>query len=762
LEDRCVPSVTAANDTFTVAPNKMTTLNVLANDTASADETLQLDATTPVSPSNAILNQNANGTLSFYSSSAGTYSFDYTVFASSSRQQVTSPDGAFNDNFGWAVAMDGDTAVIAANNKVVSTGNSGALYVFVRSGGNWLFQQELTAAGNPSGVLLGTSVAVSGNTIVAGSPFSTVGGNSAQGAAYVFTRSGTTWTQAQVLTAGDGAQVDDFGTSVAIDGGTIVVGADQHKVGSNTRQGAAYVFTGNGSTWSQQQELTRTGGIAVDDFGYFVAVRGGTIAASSVSGTVVFANNGGGWAQQQLLAPVGPLAIDGTTLVIGASAQAATTSQDQAGAAYIYTLTGTTWTQQQELTALEDSLSESGTGGNHFGAHVALSGDHLIVGNSGEAFIFSRSGTTWTQQQVLNDDSGGVAVSGETYLMGNYLQSIGGNSLEGTAYFQDCSAATAAVSVSVVSPAQPPVVSPVASQTVADGATLSFTVNATTGDSSALKFSLGAGAPAGASINAQTGGFTWTPSQASGIVPGSYSVSVIVGETNDPQLTTTVTFTVKVGPSSNDQGSGVAARQAVALSLTQSAEYYSNIIRAAYTKYLSRSADAQGLAHWLSLMQSNALSDEGLEAVFIGSQEYINNHGGPGQGWIVGMYQNLLGRTPGASEVQHWLGQLAGGATTTSIAYGFAASQERESQRVAADYQQYLGRTAQQSEIQYWVNLFVGGGRNEQVIAGFISSQEYFQNAGGNIVDWLYTSYRAVLNHVPDAAGLQHWLSQLH
>src|SRR5262249_32618981 len=139
-----------------------------------------------------------------------------------------------------------------------------------------------------------------------------------------------------------------------------------------------------------------------------------------------------------------------------------------------------------------------------------------------------------------------------------------------------------------------------------------------------------------------------------------------------------------------------------------------------------------------------------------------NNHGGPGQGWIVGMYQNLLGRTPGASEVQHWLGQLAGGTTTTDIAYGFAASREREGQHVAADYQQYLGRTAQQSEIQYWVNLFANGGRNEQVIAGFISSQEYFQNAGGNIVDWLYTSYRAVLNHAPDAAGLQHWLSQLH
>jgi hypothetical protein len=135
--------------------------------------------------------------------------------------------------------------------------------------------------------------------------------------------------------------------------------------------------------------------------------------------------------------------------------------------------------------------------------------------------------------------------------------------------------------------------------------------------------------------------------------------------------------------------------------------------------------------------------------------------GGAGQGWIAGMYQNLLGRSPAASEVQYWLNQLAASESTSDIAYGFAASRERESQHVSADYQQYLGRGAQTSEIDYWVNVFENGGSNEQVIVGFISSQEYFQERGNNIVDWLYIGYRAVLNRQPDSSGFQCYENQL-
>jgi len=141
----------------------------------------------------------------------------------------------------------------------------------------------------------------------------------------------------------------------------------------------------------------------------------------------------------------------------------------------------------------------------------------------------------------------------------------------------------------------------------------------------------------------------------------------------------TTSFTVTVGPSSTLQGSGMAARTAVAVGLTQSAEYYTNFITAAYQKYLGRAPDAAGLASWLNLMQNQGLSNERLEAGFIGSTEYIKNHGGAGAGWLNAMYVNLLGRTPSALEVQTWLNQLAAGMSTADIAYGFAASPERES-----------------------------------------------------------------------------------
>jgi hypothetical protein len=254
---------------------------------------------------------------------------------------------------------------------------------------------------------------------------------------------------------------------------------------------------------------------------------------------------------------------------------------------------------------------------------------------------------------------------------------------------------------------------------------------------------------------------TLAPSEWSGTAPGVYTITVDVAEANNPALVGTTTFAITVGPSSTDQGSGMAARSAAALGLTQSAEYYSNIIVAAYNKFLGRTPEPSGLAYWLNLMQNQGLSDEHLESGFIGSVEYINNHGGAGAGWVKGMYLNLLGRAPAQSEVQYWLNQLAAGMLTTDIAYGFAASRERESQRVNADYDQYLGRGASQAEVDYWVNVFLNGGSNEKVIAGFVSSQEYFQVHGNNVVDWIFEAYRVTLNRQPDAAGYQFWLSRL-
>jgi hypothetical protein len=182
--------------------------------------------------------------------------------------------------------------------------------------------------------------------------------------------------------------------------------------------------------------------------------------------------------------------------------------------------------------------------------------------------------------------------------------------------------------------------------------------------------------------------------------------------------------------------------------LTHSTEYDTLIVTAAYQRFLGRTPDGAGLAGWLAQMH-NGLSDEHLEADCIGSTEYIQNHGGAGAAWVTGMYQNLLGRTPSQAEVSQWLRQLTQGVSTTAIAYGFAASAEREGLRVIADYRQYLGRTPGAGEVANWVAAFESGAAtNEGVVAGFLGSTEYVQKTLDNASGWFAAAIQDLFGHV--------------
>ena len=210
------------------------------------------------------------------------------------------------DNFGWSVAISGDTMVIGAPNEDSnatgvngnqtnnSATDSGAAYVFVRSGTNWIQQAYLKASNTGGNDVFGFSVAVSGDTVVVGARWESsnatgVNGNqsnnsaSAAGAAYVFVRSGTNWIQQAYLKASNTGASDIFGRSVAISGDTIVIGAgleDSNATGVNGNQtnnsatdsGAAYVFVRDGTNWVQQAYLKASNTGAVDWFGFSVAV----------------------------------------------------------------------------------------------------------------------------------------------------------------------------------------------------------------------------------------------------------------------------------------------------------------------------------------------------------------------------------------------------------------------------------------------------------------------------------------------------------
>jgi hypothetical protein len=156
---------------------------------------------------------------------------------------LTAADGAAWDQFGYSVAISGDTAVVGAvSDDVGGNAYQGSAYVFVRSGTTWSQQAKLTAAGGAAWDQFGISVAISGDTAVAGVIFDQVGANFHQGSACVFTRSGTTWGQQAMLTAADGAPEDCFGYSVAIAGETAVAGAYFDDVGTGIDRGSAYVF----------------------------------------------------------------------------------------------------------------------------------------------------------------------------------------------------------------------------------------------------------------------------------------------------------------------------------------------------------------------------------------------------------------------------------------------------------------------------------------------------------------------------------------
>src|SRR6185503_19688910 len=183
-------------------------------------------------------------------------------------------DAAAGDLFGDSVAVSGDTAVVGAIGDDDGGTSSGSAYVFVRSAGVWSQQQKLTASDALAGDEFGYSVAVSGDTAVVGARSDSDAGTFS-GSAYVFVRSAGVWSQQQKLTASDAAAGDFFGFSVAVSGDTAVVGAIfDDDAGSGS--GSAYVFVRSAGVWSQQQKLTASDAAASDSFGASVAVSGDT------------------------------------------------------------------------------------------------------------------------------------------------------------------------------------------------------------------------------------------------------------------------------------------------------------------------------------------------------------------------------------------------------------------------------------------------------------------------------------------------------
>jgi hypothetical protein len=246
------------------------------------------------------------------------------------------------------------------------------------------------------------------------------------------------WTQQAELT-GNAGQESVFGMSVAVDADTIVVGASNQQVGANAAQGAAHVFVRSAAGWIQQAQLTASDGMAGDHFGGAVALSGDTAIVTGRGAEYVFVRSGTTWAQQAELSVSGFVALSGDTLVVGTRIETIPPTLNSPGwwegVVYVFVRSGTTWTQQAELTEssqLPGACYNPLGGGPAFGGSVAVSGDTVVVGSCARAFVFVRSGTTWSQQAELGDVAtnslsfgAAVGLSGETIIVGDCAGGLG-------------------------------------------------------------------------------------------------------------------------------------------------------------------------------------------------------------------------------------------------------------------------------------------------------------------------------------------------
>ena len=387
-----------------------------------------------------------------------TLSFGPNWTLTTQQAKILASDIEAGDIFGSSVSISGDTVVVGAHGEDTGGTDAGAAYIFTRSGTTWTQQQKIQASDPEANDWFGQSVAISGDTVVVGARYEDTTAADA-GAAYIFTKTGTTWTQQQKIQASDAQAGDQFGISVSIDGETVVVGAYAEDTGG-ADAGSAYVFTRSGTTWTQQQKIQASDLQVSDYFGWSVSISGDTVVVAAnredTGGTdagaaYIFTRSGTTWTEQAKIQASDAqatdyfgysVAISGDTVIVGAWKESPGAAA--AGSAYIFTRSGTTWTQQAKILASDLERNDS------FGDSVAIDVDTVVVGaryedtgdtSAGAAYIFTRSGTTWTEQSKIQasdaeaQDQFGMTVGiyGDTVVVGAQLEDTGGSNA-GAAY----------------------------------------------------------------------------------------------------------------------------------------------------------------------------------------------------------------------------------------------------------------------------------------------------------------------------------------
>jgi hypothetical protein len=373
--------------------------------------------------------------------------FSCSLFAqpTSALGTISPTDGEDNDLFGEAIAIQGDFAIMTSKGDRTT----GSAYVFSFQNGSWVESQKLVPDSSDSGNGFGNAVAMSNEYALIGFwADDDLGTNS--GSAMVYRNNNGSWEFEQKLLPDSSASSKRFGTSVAISGDYAIVGTPTEQV--NQKYGAAYIFHREASGWQLVQRLTADISTFGDDFGASVALTDGyafvgapNVDASGINSGVVyvFAQNDTSWSEFEVLSPADArlgynfgqaMAFSDQSLAVAAP-DAGATYNTAFGHVYLFELQGSSWEETQKLVA---SDAEDG---DKFGYSLSLACDHLLVGaryneeggfNAGAAYFFTKQGNTWSEEAKVTGSVGelmgmGTAISCDKALVGASHSGINGS-----------------------------------------------------------------------------------------------------------------------------------------------------------------------------------------------------------------------------------------------------------------------------------------------------------------------------------------------
>ncbi|MCB1180381.1 MAG: FG-GAP repeat protein [Leptospiraceae bacterium] len=340
-----------------------------------------------------------------------------TTWAQEAYIKASSPGGLIGDQFGNSVSIDGDTIVVGAfredsNQTTITNGttssannsfiDSGAVFVYKRTGTNWAQEAYIKASNAQAGDLFGSSVSIFGDTIVVsaegedsnqttitnGTTSSSDNSFLSSGAVYVYKRTGTNWAQEAYIKASNAQAGDRFGNVISISTDTIIVGTQYEDSNQSTitngttssvdnsfiNSGAVFVYKRTGTTWAQEAYLKASNTDAGDAFGCTGAISGETIVTGALSES-----------SSQTIITNGPTASFDNSI-------------SESGAVYVFKRTGITWAQEAYIKASNAEAND------YFGYKVAIFGDTIIV----SAYSEASNQTTITNGATASSDNSAI------------------------------------------------------------------------------------------------------------------------------------------------------------------------------------------------------------------------------------------------------------------------------------------------------------------------------------------------------------------